>query len=143
MRKLLPVLLLASLASSAPANPMLDKCLSYAPPVCGLTDKSETAAFLSCFEAVTLDAAKPGEGSCAEELAHARVHKSCGADIPKVCAKVKPGGNRTMNCLRRNSKKLSGDCQKELEAYDGIVLPATKGGERKKGRGAGVSAVRC
>lgn len=122
---------------------MLDKCVAFAPPVCGLTEKSEADAFLSCFETVKLDPAKAAEAACAEELAHARVHRSCGGDIPKLCGKVKPGGNRTMNCLRRNAKKLSEDCRKDLEAYDGIVLPATKGGERKKGRGAGVSAVRC
>jgi hypothetical protein len=139
MRKLLPALLLASLAVAARANPMLDKCLSFAPPACGLTDKSEADAFLSCFETVTLDASKAFEGSCAEELAHARVHKSCGADIPKVCAKIKPGGNRTMNCLRRNAKSLGRDCRKHLKDYDAIVAP----GERKKGGGAGVSAVRC
>ena len=144
MRKLLPLVLVAALAASARAHPLLDKCLAFAPPVCGLSDKSPQDEFLSCFEGVTLNVAKPAEAACAEELAHARVHKSCSGDIPKICAGVKPGNNRTMNCLRRNKKNLGKECRNTLRGYDLIAPPATDSGERKKGRNrTGVSAVRC
>ena len=123
MRKLLLGLFVATLAASARANPMLDKCLPFAPPVCGLTDKSAQAEFLSCFAAVQLAAGKAG-------------------DIPKLCAGVKPGENRTMNCLRKNTKQLGADCRKALKDYDAIAAPKPEAGGKKKGRHAGVAATR-
>ncbi len=147
MRKLLLGLFVATLTASARANPMLDKCLPFAPPVCGLTDKSAQDEFLSCFEAVKLDWAKAGPAACAEELAHARVHNACNpADIPKLCAGIKPGENRTMNCLRENTKKLGKECRKALRAYDLIGAPSLDDGLKKKGRRgnhSGVGATRC
>lgn len=145
MRKLLLGLLAASLATAARANPMLDECLPFAPAVCGLTDKSAQAEFLSCFETVKLDATKAGPAACAEELAHARVHGACDAgDIPTLCAGVKPGGNRTMSCLRKNEKKLGKDCRKAIKDYDAISNPKSDDGTKKKGRGhSGVAATRC
>lgn len=144
MRNLLLSLFVVTLAASARANPMLDKCLPFAPPVCELTDKSDQAEFLSCFTAVKLDAGKAGPAACAEELAHARVHNACNAgDIPKLCAGVKPGENRTMNCLRKNTKKLGADCRKALKDYDAIAAPKPEAGERKKGHRSGVAATRC
>ncbi len=144
MRKLLMGLYVATLAVSAHANPMLDVCMPFAPKVCGLTDKPTQAEFLSCFETVKLDAGKAREAACAEELAHARVHGACDAgDIPTLCAGIKPGGSRTMNCLRKNEKKLGKDCLKALKDYDAIVGPKSGGRSKRKGGHAGVSAVRC
>jgi hypothetical protein len=144
MRKLLLGLFVATLAVSARANPMLEKCLPFAPPVCGLTDKSAQDEFLSCFAAVKLDTGKAGPAACAEELAHARVHNACNTgDIPKLCAGVKPGENRTMNCLRKNEKKLGADCRKALKDYDAIAAPKPEAGGKKKGRHSGVAATRC
>ncbi|MEQ1919290.1 MAG: cysteine rich repeat-containing protein [Elusimicrobiota bacterium] len=145
MSKLLLGLFVASFAASARANPMLDKCLPFAPQVCGLTEKSTPDEFLSCFETVKLDVKKAGPAACAEELAHARVHNACNTgDIPKLCAGVKPGENRTMNCLRKNRKQLSKDCGKALKDYDALAAPKPEAGEKKKGRGhSGVGAVRC
>ena len=144
---------LLSLAVSALATPMLDKCLPFAPKVCALTDASSHDDFLSCFKPVHLDLLKPAEASCAEELAHARVHKACDAtDLPTLCADVKPGDNRVMSCLRKNKKKLGGDCRKALRSYDGLQLmnggDAQKDGDtkkdgHKKGKKGSVAAVRC
>lgn len=135
------LLLAAALPTAARANPMLDKCLPFAPAACGLSEASSQDDFLSCLKAVKLDAGQPAQAACAEELAHARVHKACAPDIAALCAGVKPGNNRTMTCLRRRVKKAAPACREALGAYDLIAPPA---GERKKGRGgAGVSAVRC
>ncbi len=144
MRELLAVILMLA-AGTAAANPMLEKCLPFAPASCALTDASTADEFLACFGTKPLIETGKGESACSEELAHARVHKACDAnDIPIVCAGVKPGENRTMSCLRKNKKKLSADCLKALKDYDALTSPAAEGGERKKGRGkAGVAAVRC
>ena len=140
MSKLLLGLFVASFAASARANPMLDKCLPFAPQVCGLTEKSTPDEFISCFETVKLDVKKAGPAACAEELAHARVHKACGkTDIPTLCAGVTPGGNRTMSCLKKKFSKLTKPCH---DAYGEYML--LENGGKKKGRGhSGVSAVRC
>ena len=148
MMKILLVIFTMAVATTAHANPMLEKCLPFAPAVCGLNDKSSQEEFLACFEPVHLNAKKPAEASCAEELAHARVHAACAADIPKFCVDIKPGANRTMTCLRKNSKTLNLDCRKTLKEYDAIAVPKLDGdskkGERKKGRGhSGVAATRC
>lgn len=147
MRKLLLCLFTLTLASAVRANPMLEKCLTFAPAVCGLNDKSTQEEFLSCFEPVHLNAKKSAEASCAEELAHARVHKTCDADLPKFCAAVKPGANRTMSCLRKNSKNLSEGCRKALKDYDAIAVPQLDGDSKKDGkrsrRTSGVAATRC
>jgi hypothetical protein len=144
MRELLAVLLLLA-AGSAVANPMLEKCLPFAPKECALTEASTADNFLTCFgeKKLFIETGK-GQGACGEELAHARVHKACDAnDIPIVCAGVKPGDNRTMSCLRKNKKKLGADCLKALKGYDALTAPAANG-ERKKGRGhSGVAATRC
>ncbi len=134
-------LLLLLLTAPAFANPMLDKCLPFAPAVCGLKDKSAGDDFLACFETVKLDAKKAPEAACAEELTHARVHKDCAADIAKFCSKVKPGENRTMDCLRKNAKKTAPACRKALTDYDAIN--PTRGGQKRKRGGSAVSAVRC
>ncbi len=145
MRKLLAALLLASLAPAANANPMLELCLPLAPKVCALTKESPQDDYLSCFENVMLSVSKPKERACASELLHARVHKACAADITAVCAGVKPGDNRTMSCLGRNKTKLAKPCADAYGEYMKLEnSDATKGGMRKKGRGAGgISAVRC
>ena len=138
MRKALVAALLLA-AAPALANPMLDKCLPVAPPSCGLTDKSAAPDFLSCFESVPLSPKKAAEAACAEELSHARVHAACdAADIPKVCAGVKPGADRVMSCLRKHQKGLGAECRKALKTYDDGA-----GGVRKKSRHGGVAAVRC
>ncbi|MBI5246897.1 MAG: hypothetical protein HY923_06920 [Elusimicrobia bacterium] len=129
------------LATAAPvfANPMLDLCLPLAPEKCALTKDSKESAYLKCFENVMLKVDVPAEKACASELLHARLHKACGkTDIPTLCAGVKPGENRTMNCLAENRKKLGKRCRKTLDEYNLL-----EGGERKKGRHSAVSAVRC
>ncbi len=140
MRNLLALLLLLS-AGPAAANPMLEKCLPFAPEACALTEKSGADDFLACFGTKKLVETGKGEGACGEELAHARVHKACDAeDIPRVCDGVKPGGNRVMGCLREHAEVLSLDCRKALKSYDALTRP---GGARKRGRGNAVGAVRC
>lgn len=143
MRQLLAAFVLLA-AGRAAANPMLNKCLPFAPEKCALTETSTADDFLACFGNKRFIESGKGEGSCAEELSHARVHKACDAnDIPVVCAGVKPGENRTMSCLRKNKLKLSADCLKALKAYDALTAPST-GGDRKKGRNySGVAQPRC
>lgn len=140
MRKLLLGMIAATLATAARANPMLEKCLPFAPQSCALTRDSAPDDYLTCFENVKLKAKVSKERACSSELLHARVHKACDqADIPTLCADVKPGGNRTMSCLKRNFAKLTKPCR---DAY-GDYLDLEEG-ERKKGKGhSGVSAVRC
>ncbi len=144
MRELLAVTLLFA-AGSAAANPMLQKCLPFAPATCALSEASTADDFLACFGKKALIDTGKGQGACSEELSHARVHKACDAnDIPIVCAGIKPGDNRTMSCLRKNKKRLSKDCREALKEYDTLTSPAAHGGERKKGRGkTGVAATRC
>lgn len=146
----LPAVVLLLAASPALANPMLTKCLSLAPQICGLDEKSPADAYLSCFANAGDPKSEAGkaEAACAEELAHARVHKSCDAkDIPAVCAGVKPGNDRMMTCLRKNKAKLGPDCGKALESYDAVAAPAepvTKGKTKaRRSKGSAVSAVRC
>lgn len=129
-------------AVSASANPMLDKCLSFAPKSCALTEASAAADFLGCFDGRVFDPAKPAEAACDEELAHARVHRACDAkDIPGHCKAVEPGNDRVMTCLRKNSAKLGKDCRSALRSYD-LLRGGPGKGRRKKGR-HGVASPRC
>lgn len=130
---------------SASANPMLEKCLALAPKSCALTDTSIADDFLACFDGKVFDPAKPVEAACDEELSHARVHRACDdKDIPALCKGVKPGADRVMTCLRKNSAKLGKDCRNALKSYDLLRGTLEKGnkGERKKGR-YGVASPRC
>src|SRR4051812_49314943 len=113
MLKLLALVPLLA-ASTALANPMLEKCLPVAPKSCALEEKSDQDAFLKCFEKVELKPSVPAEQACGEELLHAKVHRDCATDIPKVCAGVKPGANRTMDCLRAGREELTPACRKSL-----------------------------
>lgn len=134
-----PLALVFVLAASASANPMLEKCVDFAPKICGLTKDSTQAEFLDCFkEPGSPFIHKPGAAECREELAHARVHAACDAvDVHKVCAGVEPGNGKLMGCLRKNKKKLTKDCREGLRDYD-----ALQSGQKKRSH-AGVAAVRC
>jgi hypothetical protein len=143
MRPLLAVLLALPVAASA--SPMLDKCLPLAAKICGLTAASTDAEFLSCFDENGWNKRTSEGAACAEELAHARVHRDCGADIKSACKGVKPGNDRLMGCLRNNRAKVAPACLKSLDLYDAQRAnpDPTNDGLRKKGRGSAVSGARC
>ena len=137
MKTLLAAALLG-LAASASANPMLDKCLSYAPKECALKETSSQAEFLTCFKDVELKLSVLAQRACAEELTHAKVHRDCGKDIKKLCAEVKPGQGKTMSCLGNSRLELRKACRQSLEEWE------LSSGQRKKGRkDFAVGAVRC
>lgn len=138
-----PLVLLALLSSAASATPMLQKCRSVAPLICGLTDASTNDEILACFGETNPPSGRPDASDCASELGHARVHKACdGADVPRVCKGVKPGNDRLMTCLRKNRKRLGPACRKALDAYDEVFAdPDSK--QLKRSKHAGVGAVRC
>jgi hypothetical protein len=126
-------------AKIASANPMLALCLPVAPKSCALTDLSKLEDFLKCFDSVKLSSAKSTERQCAEELLHAKVHLACDKiDIPQLCGKIKPGGNRVMGCLNKNHEKLTKSCSSALDQYNELG-----NGDKKKNRRSPNSAVRC
>lgn len=159
-------LALLALAGPAAANPMLEKCLPVAPKECGLSETSTPEQFIACFEApvkkpskrkaaagvkgiaqtreVLFDESKDGFAllSCREELAHARVHKACAADIETLCAGVQPGNDRLMSCLDDAFAKASVGCQKSFVDYKAARKNVEAASKRRKNRKA-VAAVRC
>jgi len=43
--------------------------------------------------------------------------KTCGADISKFCAEVKPGEGRVLNCLNAKKSELAPDCRTQVEKF--------------------------
>jgi hypothetical protein len=154
-----PLLAAALLLAPAPllANPMLVKCLPLAPESCGLTESSDTEAYLACFDPAPVAGAATGGAlalaalplrpewpSCGEELAHARVHKACDAeDIPRLCAGVKPGNDRVMGCLRKHREELTPACRESYGAYRKAAKEAADAARHPRRRHSAVAAVRC
>lgn len=42
---------------------------------------------------------------------------ACQADAEKLCAGVKPGGGRIVQCLAKQADKLSPECRKVLQSH--------------------------
>ncbi|KAF0127219.1 MAG: hypothetical protein FD189_428 [Elusimicrobia bacterium] len=74
--------------------------------------------------ALPADAAKgrrgEGKGVCAE-------------DIQKLCKDVKPGEGRMRDCLQKNIKKLSEECQTRQEKVKERLELRNKAADAKKG----------
>ncbi len=51
------------------------------------------------------------------------LREKCGEDIKKVCAGVKPGEGRIIQCMRQNEDKLSQACR---EAFNSLRRPVER-----------------
>ena len=52
----------------------------------------------------------------ADEPSAPVLREKCGADIRKICAGVKAGEGRIVQCLQQNQEKLSNGCKDALNA---------------------------
>ena len=56
-----------------------------------------------------------------------KAKQDCAADIETFCAGVKPGGGRLLDCLKKQTDKLSPACRAHVQRYDAppAVQPAS------------------
>jgi hypothetical protein len=85
--------------------------------------KDEAAAAPATPKAVTKPAtattSKPSNAKIAA------IRNACRSDYPKVCAGVPTGGTPALQCLQKNTSKVSAACQKAVAAVDGSAVPPT------------------
>jgi hypothetical protein len=87
--------------------------------------KDEAAAAPATPKAATKAAtATTGKPSNAKIAA---IRSACRSDYPKVCAGVPTGGTPALQCLQKNTSKVSAACQKAVAAVDGSAVPPTAG----------------
>ena len=87
--------------------------------------KDEAAATPATPKAATKAAtATTGKPSNAKIAA---IRSACRSDYPKVCAGVPTGGTPALQCLQKNTSKVSAACQKAVAAVDGSAAPPTAG----------------
>jgi hypothetical protein len=87
--------------------------------------KDEAAAAPATPKAATKAAtATTGKPSNAKIAA---IRNACRSDYPKVCAGVPTGGTPALQCLQKNTSKVSAACQKAVAAVDGSAVPPTAG----------------
>jgi hypothetical protein len=83
--------------------------------------KDEAAAAPATPKAATATAttSKPSNAKIAA------IRSACRSDYPKVCAGVPTGGTPALQCLQKNTSKVSAACQKAVAAVDGSTVPPT------------------
>jgi hypothetical protein len=72
-------------------------------------------------KAATATTSKPSNAKIAA------IRSACRSDYPKVCAGVPTGGTPALQCLQKNTSKVSAACQKAVAAVDGSAVPPTAG----------------
>jgi hypothetical protein len=72
-------------------------------------------------KAATATTSKPSNAKIAA------IRSACRSDYPKVCAGVPTGGSPALQCLQKNTSKVSAACQKAVAAVDGSAVPPTAG----------------
>jgi hypothetical protein len=70
-------------------------------------------------KAATATTSKPSNAKIAA------IRSACRSDYPKVCAGVPTGGTPALQCLQKNTSKVSAACQKAVAAVDGSAVPPT------------------
>jgi hypothetical protein len=88
---------------------------------------------------------KPAATTAAKKPTNAQVsaiRSACRGDYPKVCAGVPTGGAPALECLEKNTAKVSAACGKALAAAGGgAAAPATSGTPAAAGAAAPVAIV--
>ena len=56
----------------------------------------------------------------------AAIRSACRSDYEKVCAGVPTGGAAALQCLEKNTSKVSGNCRKAVAAVSGAAPPAAR-----------------
>jgi hypothetical protein len=101
--------------------------------------KDEAAATPATPKAATKAAtATTGKPSNAKIAA---IRNACRSDYPKVCAGVPTGGTPALQCLQKNTSKVSAACQKAVAAVDGSTVPPTAGTDAAPANEAAASPV--
>lgn len=74
------------------------------------------------------DSDKPGEGAKAEQSPEEaaggranllRIKKACEEDVKRLCADIRPGGGRLLQCLRGKPDNLTPACRQVMDSRSG------------------------
>lgn len=107
-------------AAPAPAAPAPAAAAPASAPTAPAPAKAATPAAAPKTAAGT-PAQKPTDAQTAA------IRSACRSDYQKNCASVPPGGEASLQCLRKSMPKLSPSCQKAVSAVGGEAAPAAGG----------------
>src|SRR6266700_1199727 len=105
-------------AESKPAAPAAESKPESAPAAATAKPAAETAPAPAAKTSPAAPAAKPSSAQVSA------IRSACRADYPKVCAGVPTGGAAALQCLEKNTSKLSAGCEKAVAAVGGGTAPA-------------------
>lgn len=94
--------------------------------------KGYKAGFKDGFRGCTAEGPRGGKAMKARAGRDGRSNV-CEADAAKLCKDVKPGEGRVRDCLQKNIKKLSGECQTRQEKVKERLELRNKASDPKKG----------
>jgi hypothetical protein len=110
-------------AVEAPAAPKAESAPAAAPKTEPATAKpSETAAPAAPKAAAGAPAKKPSSAQVAA------IRSACRSDYQKVCAGVPTGGASALQCLEKNTSKVSPACEQAVNAASGSTAAPAAGG---------------